>query len=635
MIYNCRECGGWFGTEQLNKAMAQNQNFITCVYCGKPNEFRDVKSSHIVKGFDFLSVGEFYMASLEFSIAIDDAKRTSHNPSPDAYLGFALSQFRVQSISSDEDKTADPLIICHHCNEEFFADNENYNNALFCKEDDLRPDLIETVASERRKLENYAKTIDTIKDYYDEIKASKKDKFKYSVFIAYEDNPLDEESKRGYEVAIKVRNNMPDSLRKNVFFPDFSDSEFMGDRLRYEAAILYAIDNSNCMLVIADNNIDSRLVSMYTRFYQNGGDENTLGFIRFLNAITINLPDRRVANHVCDATNVDTYVSFACKCNNVIWVPTEKINDEKKVTIGKWDLYEESDDENDLPYKREGKQFFFGSYPQKLETRKEVVNYFAELERPTADELNGWTVMFTNKVMGRPYTWYRDETISVEVRNEKGERKKELRKYRGVLFKQNREVFSVQEPERKSMEQLSNNYKKGQIYCFEFSPIVWNVVDLSKGIAVLTTNRGIDSREYNDTEMLNDWEGSSIRKWLNEDFLNSAFSEKEREQLCTMLGYDEEDKVFLLTKKFDLPKYFSSNISNPDGTDYFKCLGGMCDRSINSYWVQAEESNGDYDDDYDKAPVVYSSENNRHSFATQFVDNTSVAVMPKILLKLK
>lgn len=68
------------------------------------------------------------------------------------------------------------------------------------------------------------------------------------------------------------------------------------------------------------------------------------------------------------------------------------------------------------------------------------------------------------------------------------------------------------------------------------------------------------------------WEESSLCKWLNNDFLNSAFSSEEQDMILlsdvtadenpehkgTNKGYDADDKVFLLSIK-EVEKYFNSD----------------------------------------------------------------------------
>ena len=62
----------------------------------------------------------------------------------------------------------------------------------------------------------------------------------------------------------------------------------------------------------------------------------------------------------------------------------------------------------------------------------------------------------------------------------------------------------------------------------EKQPIKWRVLSIDGNDAFLISDKILDRHEYN--ECISDvfWENCSLRKWLNEDFLNNAFSENEQ-----------------------------------------------------------------------------------------------------------
>ena len=93
----------------------------------------------------------------------------------------------------------------------------------------------------------------------------------------------------------------------------------------------------------------------------------------------------------------------------------------------------------------------------------------------------------------------------------------------------------------------------------------------------------LDSYCYNESTENVSWENSDIRKWLNEDFYNAAFDEKEKERIietelnneysldktvryAEYLNKDSKtkDKVFLLSAE-EVAKYFSSRNENQYG----------------------------------------------------------------------
>ena len=60
-----------------------------------------------------------------------------------------------------------------------------------------------------------------------------------------------------------------------------------------------------------------------------------------------------------------------------------------------------------------------------------------------------------------------------------------------------------------------------------------------------------------------------------------------------------------------------------------RCIGGTCNnRTVNSYWVKSDL----YGTEENKASIVYTA--SESNISSQYVDNTGVAVVPKIIMKL-
>lgn len=87
--------------------------------------------------------------------------------------------------------------------------------------------------------------------------------------------------------------------------------------------------------------------------------------------------------------------------------------------------------------------------------------------------------------------------------------------------------------------------------------IDWIVLAVEDGRAMLVSSRALDVRPYHDLQSQINWEGSTLRAWLNGDFLNTAFSAYHQGRIADTqvldyktVGTDEdrstEDKVFLL-----------------------------------------------------------------------------------------
>ena len=95
--------------------------------------------------------------------------------------------------------------------------------------------------------------------------------------------------------------------------------------------------------------------------------------------------------------------------------------------------------------------------------------------------------------------------------------------------------------------------------------IEWIVLDYdkTKNRTLLLSQYGLDTKPYNSMQTNITWENSSLRKWLNEEFLNTAFTAEEQSAILityvdnsmsqgcwnTDGGNNTTDKIFLLSFK--------------------------------------------------------------------------------------
>ena len=92
-------------------------------------------------------------------------------------------------------------------------------------------------------------------------------------------------------------------------------------------------------------------------------------------------------------------------------------------------------------------------------------------------------------------------------------------------------------------------------------PINWIILTEEDDRMLLISLNILDYQPYNTELEEVTWETCSLRKWLNEDFINAAFDASEQEQILTVTntnpdnelyfgmegGNDTEDRVFLLS----------------------------------------------------------------------------------------
>ena len=115
-----------------------------------------------------------------------------------------------------------------------------------------------------------------------------------------------------------------------------------------------------------------------------------------------------------------------------------------------------------------------------------------------------------------------------------------------------------------------------------------------------TTIYAIDVEQFSDNRNNDTWEQSSIRKWLNSTFYDSAFTDEEKEVILTKTVYndeyennpkwnrdggpDTEDKVFLLSAD-DYAYYF--NKGKTTYTDYAREKANKIFRDTGSWWLRS------------------------------------------------
>lgn len=105
--------------------------------------------------------------------------------------------------------------------------------------------------------------------------------------------------------------------------------------------------------------------------------------------------------------------------------------------------------------------------------------------------------------------------------------------------------------------------------------IEWLVLKIKNGRALVISRYALDSRPYDSRQNTRgvNWQTCELRQWLNDDFLNAAFSDEEKARIPTVKVYahqnpkygtdqgkQTEDKIFLLSAA-EAEKYFGRKYS--------------------------------------------------------------------------
>ena len=188
-------------------------------------------------------------------------------------------------------------------------------------------------------------------------------------------------------------------------------------------------------------------------------------------------------------------------------------------------------------------------------------------------------------------------------------------KYRAVTFSEYR-PYCTGYTHSDGTYQDDNGYYTGNTYYFKYEPLKWRVLDASTGMVICDS--AIDSQPYNNyilysgseywgdsnkKHYASNWEYSSLRAWLNNDFYNTAFSKMQQDRIKELTRenkstYDSKydsnptsDKITLLSywDVLNTSYGFSSSYNTNDtarqrkGTDYAKCQGLWVVSTSSSY----------------------------------------------------
>lgn len=192
--------------------------------------------------------------------------------------------------------------------------------------------------------------------------------------------------------------------------------------------------------------------------------------------------------------------------------------------------------------------------------------------------------------------------------------------YRAVYYSQYRPYYYTQSSSNGTTRQDENGYATNTVHWFKYEPVEWKIIGETDGKALIIANLILDSQDWypNDTTdsfthndgegYVNNYELSNIKKWLNDDFYNTAFNDLEKIVIekttvdnsadSVYYGYNNylcnntDDKIFLLSSK---EAYYSDElVKQAKGTDYAKCQGLEVSKTSgyqgnSSWWLRSPD----------------------------------------------
>ena len=259
-------------------------------------------------------------------------------------------------------------------------------------------------------------------------------------------------------------------------------------------------------------------------------------------------------------------------------------------------------------YIKDGDKVYFGTYPQTQITDKSLIKKLNKIaKKPTSSNSYNWTsynYYISSEVTN--YMFYQD----VDYDNDG------IYDYRGVYFNQYRPYYFSKESSAYNSHQDDSGYKINTVYWFSYDLIEWDILTESDGKALIIASLVLDSQEYYPSDLdnvfnhnggygyANNYELSEIRKFLNDDFYNTAFNDLQKGLIETTLVDNSissptkpsndyvcnntNDKIFLLSIEEVTTYYTSDNYQDTYGTDYAKSQGlWVHDRDKVSYWLRS------------------------------------------------
>ncbi len=245
-------------------------------------------------------------------------------------------------------------------------------------------------------------------------------------------------------------------------------------------------------------------------------------------------------------------------------------------------------------YIRNEDKIYFGKYPQTRVIDDSLIQELNSIAgtTPTSTNLYNWTdYNYYISSYEESYMYYQD----IDLDNDG------LYDYRGVYFSKYRPYYTYYDSTTNYSLQDNNGYLINEIYWFSYDPIEWIILNEEDGKALIIANLLLDSQDFYPTQdtstfshnggvgYVNNYELSNIRKFLNDDFYNSAFKGLNEEIIKetivdnsvestgkTSNNYvcnNTNDKIFLLSYSEVITYQEIFDSIETEGTDYAKCQG--------------------------------------------------------------
>ncbi len=116
--------------------------------------------------------------------------------------------------------------------------------------------------------------------------------------------------------------------------------------------------------------------------------------------------------------------------------------------------------------------------------------------------------------------------------------------------------------------------------------VTWVVLDTNENLSLLISKYALDAYQYNNDCINTSWEKCDLRKWLNHEFVDTAFSTIEQSAICTSTLQDvnTEDRIFLLSESETKQYYIYNHRRLCQITPYAESRGAFCNAIGRGWW---------------------------------------------------
>ena len=295
-----------------------------------------------------------------------------------------------------------------------------------------------------------------------------------------------------------------------------------------------------------------------------------------------------------------------------------------------------------IPYEVSGNKIYFGYYPQTLEDDDSKIASLNDTAKLPSTNNNWISYNYYNDNLQSDYMWYIDLDTNSDGRFD----------YRGVYFT-NYRPYNITKVAGESLSNIDEyHYTTENVYWFKYEKIEWDVLSNTDGSRFIVANLALDAQEFcpghdsipmahnGSTDYYNAYKYSEIKKWLNNEFYNTAFNDTEKKIIAlsnvktrrfVKEGSSDsycDNNVFLLSDT-EVEEYLSTKTCKT--TDYARIQGIASDANGYANWGLRTPSTGS--PSYSNTAIQTQYVNTEGNIYFAYTEDSEIGIRPCLILK--